>query len=144
MTLSQELTELADGFRKRFNKTDKLSIQDMIKLVTPPKYPCLVDEGKIIFTRGYNVNDRTANDGATITDDCFIVPEVYDNFAVLQKAHQKGNVKLRTHFKLVSGTGVVAWCLDGQNTAAKWFTSTPTSDLIIPGDFNYSGHDQSN
>lgn len=39
MSIDSEMTELADGFRKRFSVSSKLGIDDMIKLVTPPPFP---------------------------------------------------------------------------------------------------------
>lgn len=39
VTLSQQMKELADGFRKRFGKTGDLTLADMTKLVTPPPFP---------------------------------------------------------------------------------------------------------
>lgn len=41
-TLNDKMTALADACRKRFKTTDKLSLDDMIKLVTPPAMPNLV------------------------------------------------------------------------------------------------------
>lgn len=38
MSLQTEFISLADGFRKRFNVSSKLTIADMIKLVTPPAF----------------------------------------------------------------------------------------------------------
>lgn len=88
MTLSQELIELADGFRKRFNKTDKLSIQDMIKLVTPPKYPQIIEPGKMVmktasadFTR-YDINQSCmSNTDLAISmiqkSDCVIILHIF-------------------------------------------------------------------
>lgn len=38
MGLNDELSQLASGFRQRYGKSDKLSIQDMISLITPPKF----------------------------------------------------------------------------------------------------------
>lgn len=37
-TLSDKMTELADACRKRFVVTSKLTIDDMIKLITPPAF----------------------------------------------------------------------------------------------------------
>lgn len=42
MTLQAKMILLADGFRQRFDKTDQLSIDDMIKLVTPPSFKTTV------------------------------------------------------------------------------------------------------
>lgn len=39
MSFSSTMTELADACRKRFGVTSKLSLDDMIKLVTPPAFP---------------------------------------------------------------------------------------------------------
>lgn len=38
ITLSQQLKLLADGFRKRYGKTETLTLADMTKLVTPPAF----------------------------------------------------------------------------------------------------------
>ena len=38
VTLSQQLKLLADGFRKRYGKTEILTLADMTKLVTPPTF----------------------------------------------------------------------------------------------------------
>lgn len=38
MSLQTEFTALANGFRKRFSVSSKLTIADMIKLVTPPAF----------------------------------------------------------------------------------------------------------
>lgn len=37
-SLSDKITELADACRKRFGVTSKLSLDDMIKLITPPAF----------------------------------------------------------------------------------------------------------
>ena len=39
MSFSSTMTELADACRKRFGVTSKLSLDDMIKLITPPVFP---------------------------------------------------------------------------------------------------------
>jgi hypothetical protein len=39
MSFSSTMTELADACRKRFAVTSKLSLDDMIKLITPPAFP---------------------------------------------------------------------------------------------------------
>ena len=39
MSFSSTMTELADACRKRFGVTSKLSLDDMIKLITPPAFP---------------------------------------------------------------------------------------------------------
>jgi hypothetical protein len=39
MSFSSTMTELADACRKRFVVTSKLTIDDMIKLITPPAFP---------------------------------------------------------------------------------------------------------
>lgn len=43
VTLSQQLKLLADGFRKRYGKTETLTLADMTKLVTPPAFPSGTD-----------------------------------------------------------------------------------------------------
>ena len=43
VTLSQQMKELADGFRKRFGKTGDLTLADMTKLVTPLPFPSGTD-----------------------------------------------------------------------------------------------------
>lgn len=43
ITLSQQLKLLADGFRKRYGKTETLTLADMTKLVTPPAFPSGTD-----------------------------------------------------------------------------------------------------
>ena len=43
VTLSQQLKLLADGFRKRYGKTDSLTLADMTKLVTPHAFPSGID-----------------------------------------------------------------------------------------------------
>ena len=39
MSFSSAMTELADACRKRFVVTSKLTLDDMIKLITPPAFP---------------------------------------------------------------------------------------------------------
>lgn len=39
MSFSSAMTELADACRKRFAVTSKLTLDDMIKLITPPAFP---------------------------------------------------------------------------------------------------------
>lgn len=39
MILYAEMTSLAEACRKRFGVTSKLSLDDMIKLITPPAFP---------------------------------------------------------------------------------------------------------
>ena len=39
MSFSSTMTELADACRKRFVVTSKLTLDDMIKLITPPAFP---------------------------------------------------------------------------------------------------------
>jgi hypothetical protein len=45
MNLSETLVALGDACRKRFNTTDKLTLADMIRLVTPPP----IVDGTVIF-----------------------------------------------------------------------------------------------
>lgn len=39
MSLQDKMTSLAEACRKRFNVSSKLSLDDMIKLITPPAFP---------------------------------------------------------------------------------------------------------
>lgn len=56
MSFSSTMTELADACRKRFVVTSKLTIDDMIKLITPPAFPSGTEIlGKI---RGTNTGDH--------------------------------------------------------------------------------------
>lgn len=47
MLLDDKMTKLADACRARFNTKDKLGIDDMIKLITPPKQIVLVPAGSL-------------------------------------------------------------------------------------------------
>lgn len=47
MSLDDKMTSLADACRARFNTKDKLGIDDMIKLITPPKQIVLVPAGSL-------------------------------------------------------------------------------------------------
>ena len=59
MSLESQLTALANGFRKRFGVNSKLSIADMIKLVTPPAFQTVTlfsDKGYTYFNQhSYNI-----------------------------------------------------------------------------------------
>lgn len=57
--LFEDLSQLADGFRQRFNTSDRLTIKDMVSLVTPPKFNPNLIEGSDGFD-GYPTNDWVA------------------------------------------------------------------------------------
>lgn len=137
MTLQTKMILLADGFRQRFNKTDQLSIDDMIKLVTPPKNPLLLEPGKFHFSNGYSSNNKTNFDGSSIPGSCFITYDLYHNADKMMELHEKGNFKLVAHLKSVGkNSGVVEWCFDGMQSTAKWDGVSETSTLTVPAEFS--------
>ena len=52
--LFEDLSQLADGFRQRFNITDKLTLDDMIKLITPPIGLTIFSQENLRFSSNYN------------------------------------------------------------------------------------------
>lgn len=63
VTLSQQMKELADGFRKRFGKTGDLTLADMTKLVTTPAFPSginLIKKPIYFDFNGYGPESKSA------------------------------------------------------------------------------------
>lgn len=135
--LTDGLNELAQGFQKRFKVSNKLTLQDMIDLVTPPKNPLLLEPGKFNFSYGYYSGNKTEFDGSSIPATCFIAYDLYHNADKMMELHKKGNFKLVAHLKSVGkNSGVVAWCFDGMQSAAKWDGVSETSTLTVPAGFS--------
>ena len=63
MSLFQIYEDLAVACRKRFKVTEKLTLADMVKLITPPQYPLLLEQGKFKFTIDHSQDHYTNNNG---------------------------------------------------------------------------------
>lgn len=129
MSCSSTMTDLADGFRKRFNVSSKLSIDDMIKLITPLPGTILIPKGQLYFT-GSDSNSIAQDAWAVIPESEVINPS--DN---LMKARDGGTVRL--HLFITSkdtGTAVIKWDQGNDTTTA--FSIKPgmiAVDLPQPG-----------
>jgi hypothetical protein len=121
MSLASEMTLLADGFRKRFSTTDRLTIADMIKLVTPPKYPFLIPTNGWRIAHNYN-GALTDDGGSTILSGfSIILASTMKNYDLLKKLHSAGDVTIRFHIVPLeinggSSTSAITTCFDGQRS----------------------------
>lgn len=135
-SLDQTLTELADGFRKRFKVTDKLSLQDMIKLVEPPKGTLLVNSGKFYFTQSRDLATMTAQNGSTITVNTMIAPTFYTSDAIklIHDPQTRPNIIIRLHFEVVHTDGKpFTWTVEGSGLVGKWNpVNSNESELTLP------------
>ena len=118
--LYTSLTQLADGFRKRFNLSKNLTIPEMTKLVTPPKNPLLLEQGSFKFTNDHNKYNLTSNGGSKVSG--FIVPAYYgENKTLLNSPATRPNLTLRLHFNVLKTDGVnIRWGIEGMGGTTSW------------------------
>lgn len=135
MSLFQVYEDLAVACRKRFKVTEQLTLADMVKLIMPPQYPLLLEQGKFKFTTGHNQDSYTANNGSTITKGNFVVPAYYTvNKSLLDNPSKRPNLTLRLHFKVTKTDGqIVFWGIEGAGSPTNWNPSvSETSDYSLP------------
>lgn len=126
MILSEEMTKLADGFRKRFKKTDQLSIDDMIRIISEPAWQ-------------YNDTELLVNDSQFVSADQHSV-------AIKPVPARNGNdIYLDITGTYRCGTDVNANVQIGLNNLSQQFTLKP-ADVDTPFEFkfNISGQNTSN
>lgn len=99
--LFEDLPQLADGFRKRFNITDKLTIHDMIKLITSPIGLTIFSQENLRFSSNYN-RAYTVKDGATITGNCFLLQQDMNNLDKFRALHRDNDLLVKVHLWFVS------------------------------------------
>lgn len=117
MSLQTEFTSLADGFRKRFDVSSRLTIADMIKLVTPPAFKpvmLLYNEHSFFNQHSYGIQ----------------IPDHSDaDIKVVVTATVKCSGPMTWNFYLTGGSGVQS------NTATSKTMNTDgdvTLSLVIP------------
>ena len=118
--LANGLNQLASGCKKRFKVTDKLTIDDMVKLITPPKNPLLLEQGKFKFTLDHNKANLTSNGGAQVGG--FVVPAYYgEKKTLLGNPATRPNLTLRIHFDVLKTDGaIINWGLEGTMLNGVW------------------------
>ena len=102
--LFEDLSQLADGFRQRFNITDKLTLDDMIKLITPPIGLTIFSQENLRFSSNYN-RAYTVKDGATITGTCFLLQQDMNNLDKFRALHRANDLIVKVHLWFVSTVG---------------------------------------
>lgn len=110
--LFEDLSQLADGFRQRFNITDKLTLDDMIKLITLPIGLTIFSQKNLRFSSNYS-RAYTAKDGATIMGDCFLLQQDMNNLDKFLALHRDNDLIVKVHL---------------------WFVSTSSNDVAISFD----------
>ena len=117
MSLQTEFTSLADGFRKRFDVSSRLTIADMIKLVTPPAFKpvmLLYNEHPFFNQHSYGIQ----------------IPDHSDaDIKIVVTATVKCSGPMTWNFCLTGGSGVQS------NTATSKTMNTDgdvTLSLVIP------------
>lgn len=135
MSLFQIYDDLAKACQKRFKVTEKLTLADMVKLIMPPQYPLLLEQGKFKFTVDHSQDHYTNSNGSSIAGDNFIVPAYYTvNRFLLDNPSKRPNLTLRLHFKIIKTDGqIIIWGVEGTNTYTSWNPSiSETSDCQLP------------
>lgn len=99
--LFEDLSQLADGFRQRFNITDKLTLDDMIKLITPPIGLTIFSQENLRFSSNYK-RAYTVKDGATITGTCFLLQQDMNNLDKFRALHRDNDLIAKVHLWFVS------------------------------------------
>lgn len=117
--LTNKLTLLADGFRKRYSKTGSLKIDDMITLVTPPKGKLLLNPGKWkLNTTAFGDPNATltGNGGSVVNNNCFVSTSYYDstNKTLLNNPQTRRPLDLILHLNVISTDGnPIQWGIYG-------------------------------
>lgn len=107
------MTSLAEACRKRFNVSSKLSLDDMIKLITPPIGLTIFSQENLRFSSNYN-RAYTAKDGATITGNCFLLQQDMHNLDKFLALHQDNDLIVEVHLWFVSiASNDIALSFDG-------------------------------
>lgn len=130
--LASGLTQLASGCKKRFKVTGKLTVDDMVKLITPPKNPLLLEQGNFKFTADHNKANLTANGGALVSG--FVVPSFYaSGKKLLDNPRNRPNLILRLHFDVTETDGnLINWGIEGTLLSGAWNPSRGnTSDYEL-------------
>ena len=112
MSLIGKFTELANACRKRFETTSQLSIDDMIKLITPPPTIILIPKGQLYFT-------VSARDGVP-QGGWGIIPSSEINNASKYLNMAKNGAIVRLHLYIKDnqhGNAEVKWDLNNNSTS---------------------------
>ena len=122
MSLFQIYDDLAKACQKRFWVTEKLTLADMVKLIMPPQYPLLLEQGKFKFTIDHSQDHYTNSNGSSITGDNFIAPAYYTaNKSLLDNPSKRPNLTLRLHFKVTKTDGqIINWGFEGAGNPTSW------------------------
>lgn len=126
MSIQTEFTSLANGFRKRFNVSSKLTIADMIKLVTPPAFkPVTLVYQEQTFWNQHNYDVKIPDHAGT-------------DIKITVTATVQCDRPMTWNFYLMGGPGVQS------NTATSKTMSTNgdvTLSIVVPGsdqnDYSY-------
>lgn len=106
--LADKITNLADNLRQKFNKAERLSLDDMIALTAPPKYTRLVEAGEFkITSMAYSTNTLTDNNGSTIAGTAFIPTDFYsaDGKRLIHDQNTRPSFTVRLHLDIVKTNG---------------------------------------
>lgn len=101
MSLFQIYDDLAKACQKRFNITDKLTLDDMVKLITPPIGLTIFSQENLRFSSNYN-RAYTAKDGSAITGNCFLLQQDMNNLDKFLALHWDNDLIVKVHLWFVS------------------------------------------
>ena len=140
--LTDGLNELAQGFQKRFKISDKLTLQDMIDLVTPPPHIYLLDPGSFRFSTDWGGTSFTDQNGAMITNNCYISTSYVDsaNKNLLYSANnQQLTLRLHIWFTAANPGSNFRWGINGygqKNVTINNINDETISDYLIAPNSN--------
>lgn len=133
---------LADGFRQRFDKTDQLSIDDMIKLITPPSHIYLLDPGSFNFSTDWGGTLLTAQNGATMSNNCYISTSYVDSAnknLVYSANNQQLTLRLHIWFTSANPGSNFNWGINGysqKNVTINNIKDETISDYLVAPNSN--------
>ncbi|MEY8441778.1 hypothetical protein AALA17_03850 [Lactobacillaceae bacterium 24-114] len=114
--LTDGLNELAQGFQKRFKVTGKLTIQDMIDLVTPPPSIYLLDPGTYKFSTDWGGTAYTDQKGSVMSNVCYIATSYMNGEnkgLVYGTNNQQLTLRLHIWFTAANNGDRFRWGLNG-------------------------------
>lgn len=142
--LATKFAQLSSGCQKRFKVVGKLTLDDMIKLVTPPKNPLLLDlGGNWYFVTGPWSLDRTSQNGSCVETASYVRTQMYTkNEQLLDNPTTRPNMTLRLHlFVTDTKASELTWGIYGSGFLVKSSLEKGEniSDFDLPAKLNVTG-----
>lgn len=140
--LTDGLNELAQGFQKRFKVSNKLTIQDMIDLVTPPPHKYLLDPGSFNFSTDWGGTSLTAQNGATMSNNCYVSTSYVDSSnknLVYSANNQQLTLRLHIWFTSANPGSNFSWGINGysqKNVTINNIKDETISDYLVAPNSN--------